>query len=47
MKPNEVDEEQVMLKAFPFSLKGGSKGMAFLYSPRFHWNLECHEEDFP
>ena len=21
--------------------------MTFLYSPRFHWNLECHEEDFP
>ena len=19
--------------------------MAFLYSPRIYWNLECHEED--
>ena len=48
MKPNGVDEEQVKLKAFPFSLKGagGSKGMTFLYSPRIYWNLECHEEDF-
>ena len=21
--------------------------MTFLYFPRFHWNLEWHEEDFP
>jgi len=21
--------------------------MSFLYSPRFHWNFEWHEEDFP
>jgi len=27
MKPNEVDEEQVKLKAFPFSLKGAAKVM--------------------
>jgi hypothetical protein len=47
MKSNRVDEEHVKLKAFPFSLKRGSKDMIFLYSPRFHWNLECHEEDFP
>ena len=47
MKPNGVDEEQVKLKAFPFLFKRGSKGMAFLHSPRFNWNLECHEEDFP
>jgi len=25
MKPNEVDEKQVKLKAFPFSLKGAAK----------------------
>jgi len=24
MKPNEVDEKQVKLKAFPFSLKGAA-----------------------
>jgi hypothetical protein len=46
MKPNGVDEEQVKLKAFPF-FKRGSKDMAFLYSPRIYWNLECQEEDFP
>jgi hypothetical protein len=47
MKLNGVDEEQVKLKAFPFLFERGSKGMVFLYSPRFHWNLECHEKDFP
>ena len=46
MKPNRVDEEQVKLKRFPFLFKRGSKDMAFLYSPRFHWNLEWHDEDF-
>jgi hypothetical protein len=45
MNLNGVDEEQVKLKAFPL-FKRGSKGMTFLYSPRFHWNLEWHEEDF-
>jgi hypothetical protein len=45
MKPNRVDEEQV--ESFPFLFERGSKGMVFLYSLRFHWNLECHEEDFP
>jgi hypothetical protein len=47
MKPNEVDEEQVKLKAFPFSLKRVAKGVVFLYSPRFHWNLKCYKKDFP
>jgi len=32
---------------FPFLFKWGSKGMVFLYCPRFHWNMEWHEEDFP
>jgi hypothetical protein len=40
MKPNGVE-------SFPFLFKRGSKGMVFLYSLRFYWNLECHEEDFP
>jgi hypothetical protein len=43
MKPNGVDE----VESFPFLFKRGSKGMVFLYSPRFHWNVERHEEDFP
>ena len=29
MKPNGVDEEQVKLKAFPFSLKGAAKAWLF------------------
>jgi hypothetical protein len=32
MKPNRVDEEQVKLKAFPFSLKGAVRWV-FLYFP--------------
>jgi len=45
MKPHGVDEEQVKLKALPFSLKRGSKSMVFLHSLWFHCNLEWHEED--
>jgi len=33
MKPNEVDEEQVKLKAFPFSLKGAAKTWLFSILP--------------
>ena len=33
MKPNGVDEEQVMLKAFPFSLKGAAKAWFFSILP--------------
>ena len=32
MKPNGVEEEQVNLKAFPFSLKGAAKAWFFLFS---------------
>jgi len=32
------------VESFPFLFKKGSKGMTFLYSPTFHWNMECHEE---
>jgi len=32
MKPNEVDEEQVKLKAFPFSLKGTANADFSLFS---------------
>jgi hypothetical protein len=46
MKLNGVDEEHVKLICF-FLFKRGSKCMAFLYSPRFYWNLEWHEEDLP
>jgi hypothetical protein len=33
MKPNGVDEEQVKLKAFPFSLKGATKAWFFSILP--------------
>jgi hypothetical protein len=33
MKPNGVDEEQVKLKAFPFSLKGAAKTWFFFILP--------------
>jgi len=33
MKPNGVDEEQVKLKAFPFSLKGAAKTWFFSILP--------------
>jgi len=33
MKPNGVDEEQVKLKAFPFSFKGTSKAWFFSILP--------------
>jgi len=33
MKPNGVDEEQVKLKAFPFSLKGAAKAWLFSILP--------------
>jgi len=33
MKPNAVDEEQVKLKAFPFSLKGAAKAWLFSILP--------------
>jgi hypothetical protein len=33
MKPNGVDEEQVKLKAFPFSLKGAAKAWFFSILP--------------
>jgi hypothetical protein len=33
MKPNEVDKEQVKLKAFPFSLKGAAKTWLFSILP--------------
>jgi hypothetical protein len=33
MKPNEVDEEQIKLKAFPFSLKGAAKAWFFSILP--------------
>ena len=33
MKPNGVDEEQVKLKAFPFSLKGATKAWFFYILP--------------
>ena len=36
MKPNGVEEEQVKLKAFLFSLKRAAKTWFFFYSPRFH-----------
>ena len=36
MKPNGVKEEQVKLKAFPFSIQGAVKGMTFFYTPMFH-----------
>jgi len=32
-KPNGVDEEQVKLKAFPFSLKGAAKAWLFSILP--------------
>ena len=40
MKPNGVDEEQVKLKAFPFSLKGAAKAWFFSIIPGFigTWN---------
>jgi len=34
MKPNVVDEEQVKLKAFPFSLKGAAKAWLFYILPK-------------
>jgi hypothetical protein len=33
MKPHGVDEEQVKLKAFPFSLKGAAKAWLFSILP--------------
>ena len=38
MKPNGVDEEQVKLKAFPFSLKGVAKAWLFSILPGSTWN---------
>ena len=40
MKLNEVNEEQVQLKAFPFSLKGAAKAWIFsiLLGPIGTWN---------
>jgi len=40
MKPNGVDEEQVKLKAFPFSLKGAAKAWFFFILPGSNrtWN---------
>jgi len=45
---NQMELTKNMLSwSFPFLFKRGSKGMAFLHSRRFNWNMEWHEEDLP
>jgi hypothetical protein len=46
MKPNGVDEEQVKLKVFPFSLKGAAKAWFFSIL-QVLLELGMHKEDFP